>query len=128
MTRIITRASGFSFYSALIKIVWGFVFLLPASTFNSTRTYDAMSSIASENVWGTALCMIGILHLASIFSFQLLARIIMQIISIAVWLFMSTMFAIGNPVGAGVWIYGIAAICDFIAIVYLLKFEKGAYR
>ena len=126
--RIITRLSGFSFYSALIKIAWCFVFLLPIQTFAAVRSYDSMAIIANENVWGIALCMIGILHLASIFSLRLLARIIMQIVSIGVWLFMATMFGISNPVGTGLWTYAFAAMCDFIAIVYLLRFEKGVYR
>lgn len=121
------RLAGFSFYSALIKIAWGLVLLAPANTFAFAASYNAMSNIADEDTWGIVLVMVGMLHIASIFSYRLIARIIMQIVSIAFWLFLATMFLISNPVGAGVWIYGIAAICDFIAIVYLLRYEKGEY-
>ena len=126
--KTVMRLAGFGFWSALAKIAWGLILLNPANTFASTPSYVAMSTWATEVQWGILLLTVGIIHLATIFNSSLLARIVLQISSIAVWLFISSMFGISNPIGTGLWIYALAAVSDFIAIVYLLRFEKGDYK
>lgn len=122
---VVQRLAGFSFYSAIIKSIWGALFIISPNTFSQAQAYKAMAALADEPTWGIVLTIIGLLHLLSIFMPKLITRIAMQIISIALWLFIATMFGISNPLSSGAWTYGFAAICDFIAIVYLLRFEKG---
>lgn len=128
MKRRLQLLAGFSFYSAINKIIWGVVFLLPQATFASAISYKYMAQIADERAWGLSLFAFGILHINAIFSRNLYFRIAMQTISIAVWLFIATMFALANPLGTGMWVYSAQAICDFIAVIYILKYDREHYE
>jgi len=118
--------SGFSFYSALIKIAWGIVLIQPGDTFAvNPISYASMMVIATEQQWAIFLLIVGTLHTLAVLQHNLYFRIPMQILSVGTWLFIATQFWISNPIGTGKLTYTIAAIIDFIAIVYLLKFDKG---
>lgn len=126
---LLQRLSGFSFYSALIKISWGITFLYPENTFAANpNSYTSMVAIASEQQWGIFLLISGILHLSAIFAYNLKFRIISQIISVGIWLFIATQLWLSNPIGTGKITYTIAAIMDFIVIIYILNFKGGNYR
>lgn len=127
MQRYMESIVGFSFYSALIKIVWGLTFLLSFSFFTTSPSYTAMANIGTEHQWGVALLTIGILHIWSIFYTSAYYRITMQTVSIFVWLFIATQLWLANPIGTGKFTYTIAAIIDFIAVVYILKYRRGRY-
>lgn len=123
---LVQAFSGFGFYSALIKIAWGIVLLSPENTFlASPVSYRNMMAVATESQWGLYLLIVGILHTTSVLMYSLRFRIPMQIVSVGTWLFIATQFWLSNPVGTGKITYGIAAIIDFIVIVYLLKYNKG---
>jgi hypothetical protein len=123
---LVQALSGFGFYSGLIKVAWGIVLLLPDNTLAANpKSYANMMAVATEQQWAIYLLIVGMLHTVSIFFYDLRFRIPMQIISVGTWLFIATQFWISNPIGTGKITYGIAAIIDFIVIVYLLKYNKG---
>lgn len=123
---LIQALSGFGFYSAMIKIAWGIVLLSPNNTFAANpNSYASMMALATELQWGVYLLIVGILHVLSVLMYSLRFRIPMQIMSVGTWLFIATQFWLSNPVGTGKITYTIAALIDFIVIVYLLKFNKG---
>jgi hypothetical protein len=123
---LVQALSGFGFYSALIKIAWSIVLLLPDNTFAANpNSYASMMAIATEEQWAIYLLIVGILHTTSVLFYSLRFRITMQVLSVGTWLFIATQFWVSNPIGTGKITYGIAAIIDFIVIVYLLKFNKG---
>src|SRR5688572_6719454 len=105
---LVQRLSGFSFYSALIKIALGLVFLDSANTFAvNPISYASMAMLANEDVWGWFLLTVGVFHVFSIFSDRLVYRIPAQIISVGVWLFIAVQFLVSNPIGTGKITYGI---------------------
>lgn len=123
---LVQALSGFGFYSALIKIAWGLVLILPDNTFAANpKSYTNMMAIATEQQWAIYLLIIGALHTLSVLIYDIRFRITMQILSVGTWLFIATQFWLSNPIGTGKITYGIAAIIDFIVIVYLLKYNKG---
>lgn len=117
---------GFGFYSGLIKIAWGIVLILPDDTFAANqKSYAGMMAIATENQWAVFLLIIGVLHTTSVLMTNINFRVSMQTISVGTWLFIASQFWLSNPIGTGKITYGIAAIIDFIVILYILKHPKG---
>lgn len=126
---LVQRMSGFSFYSALIKVAWGIVLLSPDNTFAANpRSYTNMTAIATEQQWGIFLLIAGIIHLSAIFTYNLKFRIITQIASVGIWLFIAAQFWLSNPIGTGKITYALAAMIDFIVIIYILKYKGGRYE
>ncbi len=119
---------GFAFFSALNKIIWGAIFLMPQSTFSLAISYKYMSQIASENTWGIVLLITGILHTLALFMHKLHFRLIMQSLSVGIWLFIAMTLALSNPLGTGMYTYGLSAILDFIAVIYLVAYKGGNYQ
>lgn len=121
---LVQALSGFGFYSALIKMAWGIVLLLPDNTFAANpRSYTNMMVVATEMEWGIFLLIIGTLHAVSVLMYNLQFRIIMQILSVGTWLFIATQFWLSNPVatsnptGTGAPNYALIAFVDFITVV-----------
>jgi len=48
---------------ALSSLTWAFLLLLPGDLFTGRQIYTVMNAIASEEIWGMAFCVHGILAL-----------------------------------------------------------------
>ena len=97
--------------SGVASLSWGLWLLNPIfNTFVSAPTFNTMSSIAPEWLWGFAMFVIGIIQIESVLSHSLRRRKLSSIILATMWIFITSVFAHANISSTGVVIYGTFAI------------------
>jgi hypothetical protein len=93
-------------YISAISMIWmGVVFLLPMNTFGFSHEYDAMSRIANENIWGIICLLLGLHHIYSLKFANVRAARLSFLIGAGWWIFIATMFMLGEPASAATTYY-----------------------
>ncbi len=73
---------------AITKVLWAVWLLMPFPAF---RTVSGYTAVASENVWGIGLLVLGSLHLFSVLSHYRGMRKLMTFVAFLFWLFTITL-------------------------------------
>lgn len=93
-------------YSAWIALIWGIWLSDPFSNvLQSNDVYVPMRSLLPEYVWGGLFLFGGIIQLWSVFSDNRSFRVVTTFVAFCAWLFVATMFWLGNPFGVGRFAY-----------------------
>lgn len=121
------------FMGLQLALVWGIVLLLPYDTFGGNLAFSAMSSLASETVWGVIGLLAGLLQVSAVLGYWrsggqrwLAARKIGAAFSCAAYVFIATMYMISSPKGLAFWTYALCGVAD-MWIVWQLG-EPGHHR
>lgn len=97
--------------------VWGFWLLLPWSVFGGARAYDAMAALAPEPVWGAMFLTIGLLKIVGVLLSDLYWTFRLwrwtTLLGLAGYLFLATMFWMGNPTAPGGVLYTLLSLVTF---------------
>ncbi|MGM7682873.1 hypothetical protein ACSVDA_12040 [Cytobacillus sp. Hm23] len=88
-----------------LSLYWGVVLLLPWDTFKSSHSYLAMSEIGTEIEWAIFMTFIGSVQFLSMIINNYNFKRLSLIIATGVWFFVSSMFALSNPVSIAVGTY-----------------------
>lgn len=95
------------FMSGFAALMWGLWLLNPAlQTFSMSASFSSMAMLASENVWGFGMIMIGAAQIEAIISYDLDRRKHSSLILSTLWIFITAMLAHANVASTGVAIYG----------------------
>ena len=106
--------------SALAAILWGFWILNPAwDTFPTSLAFRMMARIASEEIWGEAVLLLGLAQLVVILRFGKRTRRVFAFISIFTWVTISTFFFIGNFSSTAGPTYSVIAMIATLAYIEL---------
>lgn len=93
-----------------IAIWWGIILVLPFNTFGISDSYEAMEALAPESFWGVFMIGMGFSHLLSMtYNLSRLKRFTL-LIATGVWIFIASMFAIGNPMNTATGTYAIIGV------------------
>lgn len=81
---------------------WGFILLLPHSTFADSRGYDSMANLAPESAWGAAMLLLGLIQMGGILAasrgiYRLRLRRAVLWTEIGFFAFAAAAIASGNP-------------------------------
>lgn len=97
--------------SGIAALAWGLWLLIPPlDSFASSPTYNTMAMIAPEWLWGLAMSFFGSFQVQAAISHTLRSRKIAAITSSVMWLFITTMLAIGNLASTATVIYGVFTV------------------
>lgn len=89
---------------AMILLVFGLALLLPQPLFTNGLVYHAMSTLASEEVWGVVLVALGVNGILSVLSGKRRYRRFTLLCKFAMFILLATLFVLSSPVTAG-WNY-----------------------
>lgn len=97
--------------------VWGGWLLLPGDVFAGARAYNALAALAPEPLWGAVFLTIGTLKVVGVllsdlyWTFRLWRW--MTLVGLGGYLFLATMFWLGNPSAPGGILYGLFSLITF---------------
>jgi hypothetical protein len=101
---------------------WGLWLLIPWwDTFGSSKVFDAMETIAPEWAWGAAMTLLGLARLTMWIKDGHLIKFrrAFAVASMFVWVLITVVYALGNPLTTGVPIYATLIIAESIIIIDL---------
>jgi hypothetical protein len=80
-----------------IALWWGVILLLPIKTFTISSSYNIMSAIANEHIWGILMLLLGAFHLLGISLNKLYIKRLSFLVATGVWFYVATLFFLGEP-------------------------------
>jgi hypothetical protein len=96
------------FKNALLAILYGAWLLNPTwHTFASSHSYDAMAWLAPEEVWGTLICVLGLLQMLGFVGERRRMRQRASGVGVFVWASITTALWLANPASTAVPVYGL---------------------
>jgi hypothetical protein len=107
---------------SLAMAAWGLWLLIPWwDTFGSSKVFDAMETIAPEWAWGAAMTLLGLARLTMWIKDGHLIKFrrAFAVASMFVWVLITVVYALGNPLTTGVPIYATLIIAESIIIIDL---------
>lgn len=97
-------------------------------SFASSPSYEAMAHYAPEEVWGLALLALGLAQVGAAGAQLLLARRILSLLAVFVWLFVSVMFVSANVASTASVMYPVLEALPNVIIFLRLSGEVGRGR
>jgi len=112
LARVIVTAdpTPIELLSAIMAFGWGILLALPANTFATSPTYNAMSSLAPERVWAIAMLAIGLLQAAATLHGKVKARKPLAFFATLTWAFIAVMMISANAVSTAGVAYGVVTL------------------
>ncbi len=112
-----THTDFFEIFNSLILIGWGAWLVLPFHTFASTKSFEALSQLLSEEVFGLIPLLIGVYILYTLVTFKIRRRRIGILFGSAFWIFIAIIIGAANINATAVPVYSLIAV--FSVISYL---------
>lgn len=99
--------------SGLAAFLFGLVLAIPAGTFTTSGTYEAMSNLMSETIWGVLFVLLGFWQVVvTFFNYHWRLQAYSNLLMMFLWLFIAIMIIISNPLSTGIAVYPtLTAVC-----------------
>jgi hypothetical protein len=107
-----------------LSLWWAFILALPMKTFNTSPSYRIMAHIAPEQVWAGVFMGVTIIMLLGMVYERFYFRMVGLIASAFLWIFLATMFAVGNIATTGTGTYFIV-FCLTTYVIYKVGEHHG---
>jgi hypothetical protein len=101
---------------AAFKLAWAIWLLLPFQAFRSISGY---ASVATENIWGVGLLILGAIHLYSVVKHKRRLRQVMTFIAFLFWLFTVVLIWFQSHTAALIPLFAVIALFMFINFLRL---------
>lgn len=115
------------FLLGLAALLWGAWLLNPAWNTFYLFSYTSFLHIASENVWGIALVVIGIVAIIASTTKWFKVRRLMALIQLSLWAFVAVTFASSAPQNTSIAVYIVLSLAAFWAYIKII-FLEFAYK
>ena len=93
--------------SANMCFLWGVWLLLPGDIFTISTSYNAMSALAPDYVWGVSMALLGMAQWVFIFDDHLKGREVVMLLGGLAWLFIAGTFLASGTGTTAIITYGI---------------------
>lgn len=108
--------------SAFALVLWGFWLWNPVwETFASSKSFDGMASIASEEMWGGVMLLLGIFQTIAFVREHARMRVAACTGGVFIWATITTMFADANIASTGVPAYTLFTLSNGWALIRLAR-------